>query len=48
MELYRENEELIKVNKWLEERIKKYEVTISEMVNVNSKDNIKSKLRHQR
>jgi hypothetical protein len=48
MELYRENEELIRVNKWLEERIKKYEQTISTMVTVNTKDNLRSRLKFSR
>lgn len=45
MELFRENEELIRVNRWLEERLKKYEETIAALINVNSKDSIRSRLR---
>jgi hypothetical protein len=48
MELYHENEELIKVNKWLEERIRQYEETISTMVHVNTKGSVRSKLRFHR
>lgn len=48
MELYRENEELIRVNRWLEERIKKYEETISTMVHVDTKENRRVRLRIQK
>jgi hypothetical protein len=44
MELYRENEELIKVNRWLEDKLRKQEAVIAELLSINSKGNIQAKL----